>query len=93
MVWHGYEMYVYMLKSIESDYRYFGMTDNLHRRLAEHNRGDNKTTKAKRPYAMWILATCETSAEARLIEKQFKTGYGRLKADRMIADGRAKKVI
>jgi len=85
-------MHVYILKSVQGEYRYVGMTDDPRRRLQEHNRGGNRSTKSHRPYEMWILATCLTTGEARAMEKSFKTGFGRMKADRMIADGRASLV-
>ena len=85
-------VFVYLLKSVNGIYSYVGISKVPRRRLREHNRGENKTTRTHRPYDMWILARCETYAEARLLEKDFKTGYGRLKAERMIADGRAERV-
>ncbi|MDD5195156.1 MAG: GIY-YIG nuclease family protein [Candidatus Omnitrophica bacterium] len=37
--------YVYALQSQKHDYIYVGITDNLERRLKEHNNGNNCSTK------------------------------------------------
>ncbi|HRU69066.1 MAG TPA: GIY-YIG nuclease family protein [Bacteroidia bacterium] len=44
--------YTYVIKSLPKNYIYIGITDNLKRRLNQHNLGYNKTTK---PYAPFIL--------------------------------------
>ncbi len=41
--------YVYVLKSIKDGKRYIGFTDNLERRISEHNYGKVKSTKNRRP--------------------------------------------
>jgi len=37
--------YIYMLKSKKGNKLYIGYTNNLKRRIKEHNSGDNKSTK------------------------------------------------
>ncbi len=37
--------FVYAFKSIERNYIYVGLTDNINRRLNEHQMGKNKTSK------------------------------------------------
>jgi predicted GIY-YIG superfamily endonuclease len=37
--------YVYAISSLVRNYIYVGLTDNIERRLSEHNTGKNKTTK------------------------------------------------
>jgi putative endonuclease len=44
--------YVYILQSTITNKFYKGQTDNLERRLKEHN---NKEEKSTAPYAPWIL--------------------------------------
>jgi len=49
--------YVYILQSQSDDSYYTGMTDNLERRLEDHNWHTVKATKAKTPYKMiWHCA-------------------------------------
>ncbi|WP_317048349.1 GIY-YIG nuclease family protein [Candidatus Ulvibacter alkanivorans] len=44
--------YVYALSSIERKYIYVGLTNNLNRRIAQHNSGYEKTTKPYRPFSL-----------------------------------------
>lgn len=67
--------YVYAIKSTIRNYIYVGITNNLERRLDEHNRGLSRTTKPYRPFVL-ILCT-ETVAgriEAREREIYLKSG-------------------
>ena len=41
--------FVYALKSLERNYIYVGLTNNVQRRVYEHNIGYNRTTKPYRP--------------------------------------------
>jgi putative endonuclease len=69
--------FVYAIKSLGRPYVYVGLTDNLNRRIAQHNKGWSKTTK---PYAPFILLHSEefpTRLEARKREKFLKSGAGR----------------
>ncbi|HKL08394.1 MAG TPA: GIY-YIG nuclease family protein [Bacteroidales bacterium] len=69
--------FVYIIKSQTDGRLYKGFTNNLERRLKEHNFGKNKTTA---PYKPWILVykeTYQTRIEARDREKYFKSGAGR----------------
>jgi putative endonuclease len=68
---------VYAIRSTRKNYTYVGLTNNLQRRLSDHNLGYNRTTK---PYAPFILIheeVCNTRTEARIREKYLKSGIGR----------------
>ena len=68
--------HVYVLKSFEG-LMYTGSTNDLLRRLVEHNTGLCKTTRAG---TRWKLVYCEqyfTRGEAMKREKWMKTGTGR----------------
>ncbi|MCF8305091.1 MAG: GIY-YIG nuclease family protein, partial [Ignavibacteriales bacterium] len=43
---------VYAIRSINRNYIYIGLTNNIRRRFADHNSGYNRTTK---PYAPFHL--------------------------------------
>jgi len=43
---------VYAIKSQKKDWIYVGQTDNLERRLKEHNSGFNKSTKPYFPFEL-----------------------------------------
>ncbi len=69
--------FVYALKSQERNYIYVGMTNNLERRIKQHQDGKSKTTK---PYAPFVLIYTEkhsTRSEARIREKYLKSGCGK----------------
>ncbi len=68
---------VYVLKSINADWFYVGMTSNFERRLSDHNRGYNLSTKAKAPFIVIFTEFYHTSTEARKREKYLKNASGK----------------
>jgi len=71
--------FVYVLQS-EKDHRlYIGMTDNLERRVAQHNKGSSATpsTKNRGPFVLLHSEAFPTRMEARKREKYLKSGVGR----------------
>ena len=71
--------YVYALSSLERNYIYIGLTNDLDRRFNEHKSGKNRTTKPYRPFKLIYIEECKTRVEARTKEKYFKTSSGRQK--------------
>lgn len=69
--------YVYILKSLKKEFMYVGSTNNLKRRIAEHNEGVVQSTKAYRPFRIVAYVAVETERKARELEKYFKTGSGK----------------
>ncbi|MDZ4209803.1 MAG: GIY-YIG nuclease family protein [Candidatus Curtissbacteria bacterium] len=69
--------YVYILRSEALDYTYKGMTNNLDRRLKQHNSGLVGSTKSKIPFKILHVEICENRKDARELEKYFKSGSGR----------------
>jgi putative endonuclease len=69
--------FVYAIKSKLRNYLYVGLTNNLERRLGEHNKGQNKTTKPYRPLELILVEKCETRPQARNREKFLKIGSGK----------------
>ena len=68
--------YVYVIQN-EKQKLYKGYTEDLQRRMAEHNSGRTKSTKGS---GQWKLVYCEeydTIEEAIKREKYFKTAAGR----------------
>lgn len=68
---------VYAIKSVERNYIYVGMTNNLKRRLTEHNTGKNRSTKAYVPFNLIFQAEFENRVLAREKEKYLKSGVGK----------------
>ena len=69
--------FVYAIKSCDRNYIYVGITNNLSRRIEEHNKGYNKTTKAYRPFSLIYSEELNTREEARTREKYLKSGVGK----------------
>lgn len=65
----------YAIQSTIRKYIYVGMTDNLERRIDEHNRGKNRSTKAYKPFVLIYTKSFETRLEAREHEKMLKSGF------------------
>ena len=68
---------VYVLKSLSKNFTYTGFTNNLKRRLSDHNSGYNKSTKPYLPFEVIYTETVSSGAEARKREKFLKSGRGR----------------
>ncbi|MCX2718868.1 GIY-YIG nuclease family protein [Lentiprolixibacter aurantiacus] len=68
---------VYAIRSIHRKYIYVGITNNIVRRLKEHNKGYNKKTKAYSPYELIYTKGFATRSEARKHEKFLKSGSGK----------------
>ena len=69
--------YVYAIKSLARNYIYVGITNNIERRLAEHNNGKNRSTKAYKPFVLIYTEQFLTRMEARIREKYLKSGAGK----------------
>ncbi len=69
--------YVYVLYSFKFKRSYTGLTNDLERRVREHNKKLNKSTKAFVPWELIIKENFKTRIEARNREKYLKSGIGR----------------
>jgi len=64
--------YVYILFSLKDSKLYIGCTNNLKRRLQEHNIGKVDFTKYRRPLNLIYLEGCLNEKDAYKREKYFK---------------------
>ena len=69
--------YAYVLKSELHGTRYVGSTDNVSRRLGEHNAGRCRYTSGRRPWKLISQEDFKTRAEAMKREVFLKSGQGR----------------
>jgi putative endonuclease len=69
--------FIYVLRSLRNGWLYVGMTRDIARRLGEHNRGHNRSTKGKGPFELLHSEAFASRAEARERERQLKSGAGR----------------
>ena len=68
--------YVYVLRNLRGQL-YIGSTNNLRRRIDEHNSGKTQTTRMLGPFRLEAYVAIPDEARARELEKYFKTGSGR----------------
>jgi len=64
--------FVYILQSQTNHSFYKGSTDDLERRLSEHNAGKNTSTKRYLPWTLVWFNTKPTKAEAVTLEMKLK---------------------
>ena len=83
--------YVYVLRSQKDEKRYIGMTDNIVRRVEEHNRGKVESTQHRRPFIFEYYEVYETRVDARKREKYFKTAAGRRWLDQNVRKMKVKE--
>lgn len=62
---------------MKDNQHYTGITNNIDRRIQEHNAGFNKSTKARTPFVLIYSEETRSRAEARIREKYLKSGSGR----------------
>ncbi len=79
--------FVYILKSIKNNRYYIGSTENIERRLQEHNSGKSKYTKLTAPFILVFKKEYQTVQEARLIETKLKKFKSRKVIEQIISDG------
>lgn len=78
---------VYVIKSKNKNFTYVGFTNNLSRRLSDHNSGFNKSTKSYLPFELVYTEKVESTTEARKREKFLKSGKGRELIKSLVASG------
>ena len=69
--------YVYVLESLKSKNLYVGFTNDLKKRVQEHNRGLNFSTRPYMPWKIIYYEACLSEKDARRREGYFKTSQGR----------------
>lgn len=69
--------FVYVLRSVTYPKSYVGSTDNLERRLGEHNKGKSFYTSRYKPWKILYTEEFPSLKEARAREKYLKSRGGR----------------
>ena len=68
---------VYILRSINHPKRlYIGCTEDIHKRLAEHNHGDGAYSKACAPWELEAYVAFKNKQVAEGFERYLKSGSG-----------------
>lgn len=77
--------YVYIIKSItRPDKTYLGCTNNLRRRLRDHNSGQSTFTKSYRPWKLEMYLAFSCPSKAKSFERYLKGGGGWRFAERRL---------
>jgi len=69
--------YVYVLLSAKDNRFYTGFTDDLKRRIADHNSGRVQSTAKRRPLKLVYYESCLHKEDALHREKYLKTTFGK----------------
>lgn len=69
--------YVYIFEGSVDGNKYIGFTNDLRRRLEEHQKGKSKSTRPRLPMKLIYFESCLNEDDARRREHYFKTTGGR----------------
>lgn len=69
--------FVYAIKSVQFNFIYVGMTNDINRRVKQHNNKQNTSTKFYAPFILIHSEKIDTRIEARKREKFLKSGVGK----------------
>lgn len=67
--------HVYVIRSVSTGALYFGRTDDLEKRLGEHNRGGNTSTREGKPWEYVYVESYRAKKDATAREAHLKQ-YG-----------------
>lgn len=78
--------YVYVLQSTKDGKRYIGRSDDLRRRMTEHEGGKVASTKHRRPIKLIFYEAFSAREDAIRRERYFKTSKGKSTLDIMLRE-------
>jgi putative endonuclease len=78
--------WVYVLRSAKDGKLYTGISSNVERRVAEHNRGSVPATRFRRPLVLLYTEEFSSRAEAMARERYFKTPEGGALKQRLVRE-------
>ncbi len=78
--------YVYVLRSLSSDFIYIGFTDNLKRRFEEHNNKQNLSTKHYVPFEIIHYEAYRNEKDAKRREEYLKCNRGKTTLKTMLKE-------
>ena len=77
--------YLYILRSLKNARFYIGSTNDVGRRIIEHNRGKSRYTRFAGPFELVYQKEYTTLSEARQAEYQLKRQKSRLVIEKLIS--------
>ena len=82
--------YVYVLQSVKNGRYYIGSSNDLERRLLEHNSGKTASIKYLLPVKLVFNKKCLSLQDARKLELKLKKLKSRSILDKIVRDGNIK---
>lgn len=76
---------VYVLKSLKDNKHYIGYTEDIKKRLEDHNRGKSPSVKNRGPFTLIYSEPVENKIEAIRRERQIKSFKGGEAFKKMLA--------
>jgi len=83
---------LYIIESIKNKSYYIGSAKDVERRVGQHNSGNVKATKYKRPYKLVFSQSFNTIEKAREAERKIKKWKRSDFIEKIIRDGKMKSV-
>lgn len=77
--------FVYVLKSLRDNGWYIGYTEDVERRLQDHNAGKNDSTRPRKPFTLIYYEAYLNKMDALGREKFLKSGSGRKFLERQMS--------
>ena len=81
--------YTYILISLADRKFYIGYTENVHKRLDQHNNGENQSTKSRLPFELLYFEAHRSKQDALRRESYFKTTSGKRTLRNMLKESLA----
>lgn len=81
--------YVYVLRSLKDHMFYIGSTNDLRRRLKQHQRGENISTAKRLPVELIYFEGHKSKEDVLRREKYFKTTKGKVTLRQVLRDSLA----
>jgi len=85
--------YVYILLSLKDRLFYIGYTNNLKRRLIQHQTGQNISTSKRLPFELVYFEAHRSKKDALRREKYFKTTKGKVTLRQSMSDALRQYVL
>jgi len=83
--------YVYLIQSINFDWKYIGYSSDLRKRFEEHQKGLSSATKPYRQFELIFYEAYKSKSDAKRRELYFKTNQGKRAIKLMLRDSLAKR--
>ena len=78
--------YTYILLSLKDFKFYIGYSEDVFKRLEQHNNGENKSTKSRIPFELLYFEAHRCQDDALRRERYFKTDSGKRTLRKMLRD-------